>query len=177
MVPGPNCCGQKGKIKIDLNSWKKSCRTVWLKNNVRLIMRSMSEILKIRICIPGLKPRPREKRAPWVLRHCPESRRDVAEMVFIFAGLFAKLILFAAGLIGIFLIPLFLAAQHPDAPVAVPIKWLRAHFSHDRAFLVYTLIWGFIVGILIYATIVFDYLREHRKRSSGTSEPDKSDVA
>ena len=138
----------------------------------------MSKLLTIlKTPIAGLKQRQRVKRAPWVLRHCPESRRGVAELVFTLAGLVAKLIFFVAALIGMFLIPLFAAAQHPDAPVAVPIQWLRTHFSHETAAFIYTVIWGVVVGILTYATIVFDYLREQRKGSDGASEPDKSDVA
>src|ERR1035441_10298827 len=35
MAPELNSCGQKGKIKINSNSWKKLCRTVRLNNNVR----------------------------------------------------------------------------------------------------------------------------------------------
>ena len=69
-------------------------------------MCSLSETLKTPIRIPGLKPRLRVKKLPWVLRHCPENKRALVEMVFISAGLIAKLIFFVAGLIGIFLIPL-----------------------------------------------------------------------
>ena len=35
MGPELNSCGQKGKIKINSNSWKRLCRTVRLNNNVR----------------------------------------------------------------------------------------------------------------------------------------------
>ncbi|MGO8764271.1 MAG: hypothetical protein ACLQSR_03940 [Limisphaerales bacterium] len=123
-----------------------------------------------------MKQRLRVKRAPWVLRHCPESKRDVAVLIFTFTGLVAKLIFFVAGLIGIYLIPFLLAVQHPNTPVAFPIQWLRAHFSDDAAAFIYTVIWGIIVGLLTYATIVFDYLRDHRRNSNDASEPDKSDV-
>ena len=69
------------------------------------------------------------------------------------------MLFFVAGLLGIFLTPLFLAAQHPDAPIAVPIRWLRAHFSHDTAMLIYAIVALGIAGILTYAIVVFDYLR------------------
>lgn len=140
-------------------------------------MHSLSEILKTPIRIPGIKRGPRVKRAPWVLRHCPESKRGVVVWVFTFAGLVAKLIFFTAALVGIFFIPLLLAVQHPDAPVAIPIRWVRAHFSHDTAALIYTVIWGVIVGILTDAIIVFDSMREHRESFYGASKPDKTDVA
>jgi len=127
--------------------------------------------------IPGLKRGPRVKKgAPWVLRHCPESKRGVALLIFTFAGLIAHIILYVAGIMGIFLIPLFLTAQHPDAPVAVPIHWLRTHFSHGTADFIYIVIWGIIVSILTYTTIVYDYLRRHPKSSDETSVSDKSDV-
>lgn len=97
----------------------------------------------------------------------------MAEMIFIFAGLIAKLIIFVAGIMGIFLIPLLLVAQHPDAPVAAPLHWLLAHFSHDMVFLIYTVIWGIVVGVLVYASIVFDYLQQHRKCLDKTPEAGK----
>jgi hypothetical protein len=139
-------------------------------------MRSLSEILKTPIRIPGIKPRPRVKRAPWVLRHCPESKRIIVEKVFILAGLVAKLIFFVTGLMGIFIAPLLLAAEHPDAPVAIPIRWLRAHFSRDTGVFIYTVIWGIVAGVLTYAIIVFDYVLQHRKRPDETPERSKSDV-
>ena len=122
-------------------------------------MRSLRSILNTPIRIPGLKPRPKLRRAPWVLRNCPESKRRVVVLVFMFAGLIAHMLFFVAGLLGIFLTPLFLAAQHPDAPIAVPIRWLRAHFSHDTAMLIYAIVALGIAGILTYAIVVFDYLR------------------
>jgi hypothetical protein len=127
--------------------------------------------------IPGLKRRPRVKRAPWVLRHCPESKRGVAVLLFTFAGLFAHIILYLAAIIGIFLIPLFLTAQHPDAPVAVPMRWLHQHFSHDTVFFIYSVIWGAVVFGLTYATKVFDYICKHPKGSDDASDSVKSDVA
>ena len=99
------------------------------------------------------------KRAPWVLRHCPENKRDAAVMVFTFAGLIAHIIFFAAGFLGILLIPLLLAAQYPDAPVAAPMRWLRAHFSRDTAIFVYVVVACGVAGGLNYAIIVLDYLR------------------
>lgn len=140
-----------------------------------MYMRSLWSILNTRI--PGLKRRPRIIRVPWVLRHCPDSKRRVALLVFTFAGLIAHIIFFVAGLAGIFLIPLLLTVQHPDAPVAIPIRWLRECFSHDTAFFIYVVIWGVIVYILIYTMKVFDYLCEHPKNSDETSVSDKSDVA
>ena len=101
----------------------------------------------------------RPRKIPWVLRHCPESKRKVVVLVFSFAGLIAYIIFFVAGLLGILLTPLFLAMQHPDAPVAVPMRWLQAHFSHDTAMLIYFFVSFGIAGILTYAIIVFDYLR------------------
>jgi Na+/proline symporter len=111
----------------------------------------------------------RQRKIPWVLRHCPESKRRVAVLGFTFAGLIAELILFVAGLLGIFLVPLYLAAQHPDTPIAVPMRWVREHFSHDTAFFIYAIIWGVIVSILTYATIVYDYLR-HEASERKTQE-------
>ncbi len=130
-------------------------------------MRSLPSILSMRI---GIKRRPRVKRAPWVLRHCPESKRSFAVLVFTLAGLIAKLIFYMAGLMGILFIPLLLAAQHPDAPVAIPIRWLRAHFSHDTAAFIYVAIWGVIVYVLTYAITVFDYLSEHRRSRDDVPE-------
>lgn len=136
-------------------------------------MRSFWSILNTPI--PGLKRRPQAKRAPWILRHCPESKQGVAVFILTFAGLIAHIILYVAGVMGIFLIPLFLTAQHPDAPVAVPIHWLRQHFSHDTAFFIYTVIWGVIIFSLTYATKIFDYLCKHPKGSDETSVLDKSE--
>jgi len=99
------------------------------------------------------------RKIPWVLRHCPESKRRVAVLVFSFAGLIAHIIFFVAGLLGILLTPLFLAMQHPAAPVAVPMHWLQSHFSHDTAIFIYFVVSFGIAGILTYAIIVFDYLR------------------
>jgi hypothetical protein len=106
----------------------------------------------------------RPRRIPWVLRHCPESKRRVAVLVFSIAGLIAHIIFYVAGLLGILLTPLFLAAQHPDAPVAVPIHWLRAHFSHDTATFIYFVVSFVIAGSLTYAIVVFDYLRYERHK-------------
>jgi uncharacterized membrane protein len=106
----------------------------------------------------------RSRKIPWVLRHCPESKRGVVILLFTFAGLFAHIIFFVAGLLGIILTPLFLAAQHPDAPVAFPIRWLRSHFSHDTATFIYFAVSLGIAGILTYAIIVYDYLRYDSKR-------------
>jgi hypothetical protein len=93
------------------------------------------------------------------VRHCPESKRRVALLVFTFAGLIAHMIFYVAGLLGIFLTPLFLAEKHPNAPIAFPIRWLQAHFSHDTAIFIYALVSLGIAGILTYAMVVVDYLR------------------
>lgn len=121
--------------------------------------------------IPGLKRRTRVERAPWVLRHCPESQRGVAVLIFTFAGLVAHIILYAAAITGIFLIPLLLTALHPDAPVSVPMQWIHEHFSHDTASIIYTLIWGAVIFGLTYATKVYDYICQQRK---GSNDPPDS---
>jgi purine-cytosine permease-like protein len=112
----------------------------------------------------------RQRKIPWVLRHCPEKKRGVAVLVFTFAGLIAQLIFFVAGLLGFLLAPLFMAAQHPDAPIAVPMRWLREYFSHDSAIFIYVVVQLVIVSILTYAMIVYDYLRYD------ASEKSKSEV-
>jgi hypothetical protein len=100
-----------------------------------------------------------KQKTPWILRHCPESKRRILTLVFTFAGLISKLIFFVAGLLGILIAPLLLATQHPTAPIAIPIRWLQTHFSHDTARFVYFVIQFIIIGILTYAMIVYDYLR------------------
>jgi hypothetical protein len=127
--------------------------------------------------IPGLKRGPRRKRAPWVLRNCPDSKRRAATLVFTFAGLIAHLIFFVAGSLGILLLPLIVAAQHPDAPVAAPIRWLRESFSHDTALFIYAVIWGVVLSVLVYAMKVFDYLCDQRRSSDEISFPDTTGVA
>jgi hypothetical protein len=126
---------------------------------VNYFMGSLRSILNTQIRIPGIKPRPKEKRVPWVLRHCPESKRRYVVTFFTFAGLIAHMIFYVAGLFGIILIPLFLAAIHPDAPIAAPMRWLRAHFSHDMAVFVYVFVSLGVALILTYVIGVFDYLR------------------
>ena len=91
-------------------------------------------------------------------------------LVFTFAGLIAQLVFFVAGLLGFLLAPLFLAAQHPGAPIAVPVRWLQEHFSHDTGIFIYVVVQLVIVGILTYAMIVYDYLRYD------ASEKSKSEV-
>jgi uncharacterized membrane protein YdjX (TVP38/TMEM64 family) len=112
----------------------------------------------------------KQRKIPWVLRHCPESKQRTVVLVFTFAGLVAHLIFYVAGLLGILLIPFILAAEHPDAPVAIPIHWLRAHFSHDTAIFIYVVVQFAIISVLTYAIIVYDYLRYD------TSERNKSGV-
>jgi len=96
-------------------------------------------------------------------------------LIFTFAGLIAHIILYVAGIMGISSFHYFLTAQHPDAPVAVPIHWLRTHFHTHRRFHLHCDL-GIIVSILTYTTIVYDYLRRHPKSSDETSVSDKSDV-
>jgi hypothetical protein len=122
-------------------------------------MRSLRTILNTPIRIPGLKPRPKVKRAPWVLRHCPEGQRRIVVLVLTFAGLIAHMVFFVAGALGIILMPLFLAVRHPEAPIAFPLRWLRAHFSAGTTLLIYAFVTLAIVGLLTYLIIVFDYLR------------------
>jgi hypothetical protein len=113
----------------------------------------------LNIKIPGYRGHPRVKRAPWVLRHCPESQRGLAIRVFIFIGGIAYAILFFAAFLFIALTPLLIASDYPDAPIAMPIRWLRSHFSHDTAWMIYGLVSLSITLILVYATIVYDYIR------------------
>lgn len=86
-------------------------------------------------------------------------------VIFSLAGLFAHIILYVAGITGIFLIPLILTEQHPDAPVAVPMRWLYRHFSHDTGFFIYAVVWGVVILGLTYTTKVFDYICKHPKGS------------
>jgi hypothetical protein len=113
----------------------------------------------LNIKIPGFKGRPRAKRAPWVLRHCPESQRGLAVRFFTFTGGISYLILFFAAFLFIAQTPLLIAAAHPDSPIAVPIRWLRAHFSHGSSLFIYGLVPLSITFILVYVIIVFDYIR------------------
>jgi hypothetical protein len=69
------------------------------------------------------------------------------------------MILFFAAFLFIADAPLLLAAAYPHSPIAVPIHWLRAHFSHDAVLFVYGLVPFGITFALIYAIIVFDYIR------------------
>ena len=69
------------------------------------------------------------------------------------------MILIFAALLGITQAPLLLVAAHPDTPIAIPLRWLRGHFSHDTANLIYALGPLGITLILIYAIIVYDYIR------------------
>ena len=78
---------------------------------------------------------------------------------FTFAGGIAYVILFFAAFLFIALAPLLLAAARPDSPIAVAIRWLRAHFSHDTATFIYGLVPLSITFILIYATSVYDFIR------------------
>ena len=113
----------------------------------------------------GRSPRaPRERKAPWVLRSCPEGKRQAIVLFFTYFGLLAHLLLFAAGFLGLLTMPIILASQYPDAPMAFPIKWLKAHLSKDAFINVYIVIQCLIIGILTYAVIVYDYIRVHRKR-------------
>jgi len=138
----------------------------------------MSKLLTIlKTPIPGLKRRPRLKQAPWVLRHCPENKRHVAVPLFLLVGLVAHIILYVAGIMGIFLIPFFLILQHPHAPIADAFRWLREHFSHDTVFFICIAIWGVIVFGLTYATKVSDYISKHPTGSDETQKPDKSPAA
>lgn len=113
----------------------------------------------LNIKIPGDKGHARTKRAPWVLRHCPESQRVLAVRFFTFAGGIAYLILVFAAFLFIAVAPLLLASDHPNTPIAVPLNWLRSHFSRDWALFIYGLFPLSIIFILIYAIIVFDYIR------------------
>jgi hypothetical protein len=113
----------------------------------------------LNIKIPGFKGRSRAKRAPWVLRHCPESQRGLAVRLFSFTGGIAYMILFFAAFLFIAQTPLLVAAAHPDSLIGVPIRWLRAHFSHDSSLFIYGLVPLSITFILVYAIIVFDYIR------------------
>ncbi|MGA3266585.1 MAG: hypothetical protein ABSE16_07175 [Verrucomicrobiota bacterium] len=72
---------------------------------------------------------------------------------------------------------MILTAQHPDAPVVVPMRWLRQHFSHDTVFFIYTVVWGAVIFGLTYATKVFDYICKHQKGSDDAPDSVKSDVA
>jgi hypothetical protein len=133
-------------------------------------MRSLRTILNTPIRIPGLKPHPKVKRAPWVLRRCPENKRKVAVLLFSFAGAMALLVVLMVGLMGIVLAPLLVAAQHPDAPIAFPVRWLISHFSRDTAILIYAIISVAVAWLVVYLIIVFDYLRydasERQKRDA-----------
>lgn len=126
----------------------------------RFMVVEASRVMRnLNIKIPGYMGRSRAKRAPWVLRHCPESQRGIAIKFFSFIGGIAYMILFFAAFLFIGLTPLFLAAENPDKPIAIPIRWLRAHFSHDWAQFIYALVPMSITFTLIYAIIVFDYIR------------------
>ena len=107
---------------------------------------------------------------PWVLRHCPESKRKLVVLIIMIAGFIAHLVFFMAGVLGIFLVPLHLATEHPDAPIAFPIRWLSTHFSHDTAVLIYAAVQLGVATALIYLIVVVDYLRYD------SSQRDKQDV-
>jgi len=124
----------------------------------------------LRTPIPCLKRRkPRVRRAPWILRLCPQRMRPLVEFLFVFIGYAALAILLFTALYAIILIPLLMAhILHPDRPIATaPIHWLRQHFSHDVAFDIYLGICFLIWAILVYAWKVFDYLwREAVRRKA-----------
>jgi hypothetical protein len=122
-------------------------------------MMSLHTIL--RTPIPGLKRRkPRVRRAPWILRVCPQRIRPYVEFILVFVGYAAIAVLLFTALYAIILIPLLMAhILHPDRPIATaPIHWLRQHFSHDVAFDIYLGICFLVWAILVYAWKVFDYL-------------------
>lgn len=99
-----------------------------------------------------------------MLRRCPHSMQQVAVSVWTVLGVLAHLAFFLGGLVGIFLVPLLVAVQHPDALVVFPVRWLRAHLSEDAFLTVYVLIQGGIAGFLTYATIVYDHLHPRSER-------------
>lgn len=87
-------------------------------------------------------------------------------LLFVFLGVAGLIVFFLAGIFGILMIPLELAAQHPDAPIAQPVRWLRHQFSKDTFMLVYISIQMGIAMILLYGITVFDYLRSKPKEEN-----------
>jgi hypothetical protein len=134
-------------------------------------MSALLKFLKSPIRMPGIKPRPKVKRAPWVLRIWPENKRNAAVWFFTFAGFIAHSILLLASMVGILFLPLIVAQSHPDAPIAAPVRWLRANFSKDVATIIYVVISFSVFVILNYTTMVFDYLC---REQSGAKKQDTS---
>ena len=115
----------------------------------------------LRTPIPGLTCRkPRVRRAPWILRVCPQRIRPYVEFILVFVGYAAIAVLWFTAVYAIILTPLLMAhILHPDMPIATaPIHWLRQHFSRDVAFDIYLGICLLVWAILVYAWKVFDYL-------------------
>jgi hypothetical protein len=132
-------------------------------------MRSISSLLRMKI--PFLGGRRREKKAPWVLRRCPEGMRPIVVPMLNLLGLLAHVLFFAGGMLTIYLAPLFLAVTQPDAAIARPVQWLQAHLSEHAFLNVYLLIQSGVVAVLAYGTIVYDYL--HPRSRDMVSEADR----
>jgi hypothetical protein len=131
----------------------------------------MPSLLSIfRTPIPGLKRRkPRVRKAPWIVRHCPERVRPMAEDIFLIAGCAAFCVLMMTALAAIIFFPLLLAhIIYPSRPInTAPIHLLREHFSHGVAFNIYLFGCFIIWAVLFYAWRVFDYLcKEALKRKN-----------
>jgi len=140
-----------------------------------MIMHSHRFNLNVRI--PGFRQRrPRVKQAPWVLRHCPDRLRPMAEYVFFIVGFMAGFALIQAALWAMIFVPLLTSRlMHPARPImTAPIRWLREHFSHDVAFNLYLSLCVFLWAGLFYAWRVFEYLStEASKRKDANAAAGK----
>ena len=128
-------------------------------------MPSLRSIL--RTPIPGLRQRkPRVRRAPWIVRHCPERMRPWAEDILLILGYATFHVLMMTALAAIIFFPLLFAhMSHPARPVVTaPLHLLREHFSHDVAFNIYLFSCFFIWATLLYACGVADYLSRETLR-------------
>lgn len=96
----------------------------------------------------------RKKRAPWMLRHCPESWNNVLTTALIFLGIFSEIIFFLAALSAFICMPLLLARNegHSLANISARgyIRWFHRHFSSQNFAPAYLIIQACVFGILSY---------------------------
>lgn len=103
---------------------------------------------------PRIQRLQQKKRAPWILRHCPESLSNILPTVFIFLGLFSQIIFLLAALSAFICVPLLLARNEWHSLVNILtrgyIQWFHRHFSPQNFAPAYLIIQTCIFGILSY---------------------------
>jgi hypothetical protein len=104
----------------------------------------------------------RKKRVPWMLRYCPENRREFLEMLLIYLGAFSEFVILIGALFGFALTPLAFVPYKGHKPIEIwmchYVQWFQHHCSPENVLPAYLITQTCIFCVVMYFSRVFSWI-------------------